>query len=204
MATNTHTYSSGVRSSANRPPSRRSTTPLVSTANTPHSAPDTTVHVSNDARECPAVGLPTVTMTATAAASSAAHVHSQRVTRRRVNSALIGSANSSDVTISACTNSTEPRPSAAACSANPTAAQPPLAVAQQPHEQLDVADRFVGDGMCRALMNDVADRDEDRSAESKQDGDIRLRHRRPPVVLDKSVGKCIAKGVGAGCGDLFE
>jgi hypothetical protein len=84
------------------------------------------------------------------------------------------------------------------------AAQPPLAVAQQPHEQLDVADRFVGDGMCRALMNDVADRDEDRSAESKQDGDIRLRHRRPPVVLDKSVGKCIAKGVGAGCGDLFE
>jgi len=49
-----------------------------------------------------------------------------------------------------------------------------------------------------------ADRDEDRSAESKQDGDIRLRHRRPPVVLDKNVGKSIAKGVGAGCGDLFE
>ena len=45
----------------------------------------------------------------------------QRVTCRCVNRALIGSANSSDVTSSACTNSTEPRPSAAACSANPTA-----------------------------------------------------------------------------------
>jgi hypothetical protein len=81
----------------------------------------TNVHVSNDARECPAVGLPTVTMTATAAASSAAQVHSQRVTRRCVNRALMGSANSSDVTSRACTNSTDPRPSAAACSANPIA-----------------------------------------------------------------------------------
>jgi hypothetical protein len=120
----------------------------------------TAVHVSNDARECRAVGLHR---------TQAKRRGLQREPDRRDN-----------------------------------AAQPPLAVAQQPHEQLDVADRFVGDGMCRALMNDVADRDEDRSAESKQDGDIRRRHRRPPVVLDKSVGKCIAKGVGAGCGDLFE
>jgi len=36
------------------------------------------------------------------------------------------------------------------------------------------------------------------------DGDIRLRRRRPPVVFDKSAGKCIAKGGGTGCGDLFE
>ena len=42
MATSAHTYSSGVRSSAHSPSSMRSTTPLVSTANTPHSAPDTT------------------------------------------------------------------------------------------------------------------------------------------------------------------
>ena len=41
----------------------------------------TAVQVSNEARDCPAVGLPTVTMTATVAASSAAHIHSQRVTR---------------------------------------------------------------------------------------------------------------------------
>jgi hypothetical protein len=58
--------------------------------------------------------------------------------------------------------------------------------------------------MRRALMNDIADRDEERSAEGKQDGDIRLRHRRPPVVLEKSVGKCIAKGVRICRGDLFE
>jgi hypothetical protein len=38
-------------------------------------------------------------------------------------------------------------------------------------------------------MDELADRDEERSAEGTQDGDIRLRHRRPPVVLDKSGGK---------------
>src|SRR6185295_13611882 len=152
MATSAHTYSSGVRTSATRPSSSRSTTPLVSTANSPHRAPDTTpsstalagpfntlapstqttsagpsttttaVHVSSEAREWPAVGLPTVTITTTAAASSAAHIHSHRVTRRRLARALIGSANSRDVTSSACTSRTDPSPSATACSANPTAA----------------------------------------------------------------------------------
>jgi hypothetical protein len=55
-----------------------------------------------------------------------------------------------------------------------------------------------------ALVDDVADRDEKRRAEGKQGGDIRLVHPRPPVVLGKSVGTCIAKGVGMGRGDLFE
>src|ERR1700761_8440210 len=119
MATSAHTYSSGVRTSANSPWASRSTTPLVSTANRPHRAPDTTpsstalagpfstlapstqatsagpsttttaIHVSNEAREGPAVALPTVTITTTAAASSAAHIHSHRVTRRWVTRALI-------------------------------------------------------------------------------------------------------------------
>jgi hypothetical protein len=53
-------------------------------------------------------------------------------------------------------------------------------------------------------MDDVADRDEERSAEGKQGGDIRLVHPRPPGVLGTSVSKCIAKGVGMGRGDLFE
>jgi hypothetical protein len=53
-------------------------------------------------------------------------------------------------------------------------------------------------------MDDVADRDEERSAEGEQGGDIRLVHPRPPVCVGKSVGKCIAKGVGTGRGDLFE
>jgi hypothetical protein len=35
-------------------------------------------------------------------------------------------------------------------------------------------------------MDDVADRDEERSAKGKQSGDIRLLHRRPPVVLGKA------------------
>src|SRR5215212_2923942 len=151
MATSTHAYSSGVRNNSKMPSSSRSTTPFVSTANRPHSAPDTSasrtaltgpdqmrapithstiagpstaitaVHVSSDARLWPAVGLPTVTMTATEAARSAAHVHSHRVTRRCVIRAWIGSANSRDVTSSACTNSTEPKPNAAACSPNPAA-----------------------------------------------------------------------------------
>jgi hypothetical protein len=67
-----------------------------------------------------------------------------------------------------------------------------------------VADWFVGHLVRRTLMDDVADRDEERGAEGKQGGDIRVRHRRPPVVLGKSVGKCIAKGVGAGRGDLLQ
>ncbi|HEX4586618.1 MAG TPA: hypothetical protein VH185_01450 [Mycobacterium sp.] len=67
-----------------------------------------------------------------------------------------------------------------------------------------MADPFVGHIVRRALMDDIADRDEERSADGEQGGDIRLVHPRPPVVLGKSVGKCIAKGVGAGRGDLFE
>ena len=63
-----------------------------------------------------------MTITATLPASATAQIHSQRVTRRCAALALIGNANSSDVTSSACTSSTEPRPSAAACSENPTAA----------------------------------------------------------------------------------
>jgi hypothetical protein len=55
-----------------------------------------------------------------------------------------------------------------------------------------------------ALVDDVADRDEEGSAEGEQGGDIRLIHPRPPVVLGKSLSKCIAKGVGTGRGDLFE
>jgi hypothetical protein len=54
------------------------------------------------------------------------------------------------------------------------------------------------------LVADVADRDEERSAEGKHDGGIGLHRRQPPVAFDKSVGKCIAKGGGTGCGDLFE
>ena len=53
-------------------------------------------------------------------------------------------------------------------------------------------------------MDDVADRDEECSADGKQGGDIRLIDARPPVVLGKRVGKCIAKGVGTVRGDLFE
>jgi hypothetical protein len=45
---------------------------------------------------------------------------------------------------------------------------------------------------CRALQCEAAG------------GDIRLVHPRPPVVFEKSVGTCIAKGVGMGSGDLFE
>jgi hypothetical protein len=55
-----------------------------------------------------------------------------------------------------------------------------------------------------ALVDDVADRDEECSTEGEQGGDIRLVHQRPPICVGKSVGKCIAKGVGAGHGDLFE
>ncbi len=148
----------------------------------------TAVHVSNDAREWPSVGLPTVTMTATEAASSAAHVHSHRVTRRCVSRALIGRANSSDVTSSACTSSTDPKPSAAACNANPTAATR-LPSHHWPSrssrsEQLDVADLFVRDLVRLTLVDDVADRDEQGSAEGEQGGDIRpvidAGHRYPP------------------------
>ena len=69
---------------------------------------------------------------------------------------------------------------------------------------MDFVHRFVGDLVRRTLMNDVADRDEECSAEGKQGGDIRLVHPRPPGVLGTSVSKCIAKGVGMGSGDLFE
>jgi hypothetical protein len=67
-----------------------------------------------------------------------------------------------------------------------------------------VADPFVGHIVRRALMDDIADRDEERSAEGEQGGDIRRVHPGPPVCVGKSVGKCIAKGVGAGDCDLFE
>ena len=56
-------------------------------------------------------------------------------------------------------------------------AQPPLPVAEQPGEQGDVADRLVDDLVRRALMDDVADRDEEGGAEGEQGGDIRLGHR---------------------------
>src|SRR5271163_649380 len=152
MPTSTHAYSSGVRSSAHIPSPSRSTTPLVSTENTPHSEPETTpnstarigpdqmrapsrhsssagpitatttIQVPSGALECPACGSPTVTNTATPAANSTAQVHSERVTLRWPSLALIGSANSKEVTNSAWTSTTDPRPSAAACSAKPTAA----------------------------------------------------------------------------------
>ncbi len=64
-----------------------------------------------------AAGGPTVTITFTAAVSKRAQTHSLPVTARWDNLALIGSANSSDRTSSACTSSTEPWPSAAACNA---------------------------------------------------------------------------------------
>jgi hypothetical protein len=54
--------------------------------------------------------------------------------------------------------------SAAACSANPApgdeAAQPPLPIAQQPGEQAEMTDRFVGDLVRRPLVHDVAGGDE--------------------------------------------
>ena len=132
-------------------------------------------------------------MTATDAASSAAHVHSHRVTRRCDNRALIGSANSSDVTSSACTSSTEPKPSAAACSANPAAAtrlpSHHWRSRSSRSEQLDVADRLVGDLVRRALVDDVADRDEERGAEGKQGGDIRLVHRATSRRVDHELGR---------------
>ena len=40
-----------------------------------------------------------------------------------------------------------------------------------------MADRFVGDLVRGALMDDVADRDEEGGAEGEQDGEIRLGHR---------------------------
>ena len=126
-------------------------------------------------------------MTITAAASSTAHVHSHRVTRRCAWLALIGSANSSEVTSTACTSSTEPRPSAAACSANPAprhaAAQPPLAVTQQAQEQSQVPDGLVGDVVGGALVDHIADRDEEGGGEGEQSGDIRFGHQPPPVSI---------------------
>src|ERR1700719_2065972 len=72
---------------------------------------------------------------------------------------------------SAHTNSTAPSPSAAARSANPTAAPRPCpattAVPQQPREQLNVADWLVGDVVRRALVEDVADRDEQGRAQGE-------------------------------------
>jgi hypothetical protein len=65
---------------------------------------------------------------------------------------------------SARTDSIAPSPSAAACGANATAAtrpaRPPLAVPQQPRELLKMVDWLVGDVVRRALVEDVADRDE--------------------------------------------
>ena len=99
-ATSSQAYSSGVRATAHPPSPSRWTTPLVSTAKTPQSDPDTkanstaatappqiraaTTHpsssgpstiataaqVRSDARESPACGLPTVTITVTAAVST--------------------------------------------------------------------------------------------------------------------------------------
>ena len=60
-------------------------------------------------------------ITATEAARSAAHIHWVRVTGRPVLRALTGSAKSNAVTSSACTNNTEPNPSAAACRPKPNA-----------------------------------------------------------------------------------
>ena len=53
---------------------------MHSTSSGPSTAP-TASQVSVSARECPAVGLPTVTITTTDAASSTAQVHWNLVTR---------------------------------------------------------------------------------------------------------------------------
>jgi hypothetical protein len=57
------------------------------------------------------------------------------------------------------------------------AAQPPLPVAQEPLEQLEMAHRLIGDLVRGSLVDDVADRDEERGAEGEQGGDVRLGHR---------------------------
>lgn len=74
----------------------------------------TIVHVCSDPRGVPSCGSPTVTTTATAAASNSAQTACRPVILRWFARALISRANSNDVTNSACTNTTEPKPSAAA------------------------------------------------------------------------------------------
>jgi hypothetical protein len=143
----TQAYSSGVVVTAHAPPPIRATTPLVSTAKTPHSDPDTkanklaatvpprtrpatthanssgpsttatAIQVAQGALERPACGWPTVTIAVTAAVSSPAQAHSAPVTARCDDLALIGSANSTESMSSACTSSTEPWLNAAACNA---------------------------------------------------------------------------------------
>jgi hypothetical protein len=67
-----------------------------------------------------------------------------------------------------------------------------------------MADLFVRDLMGGPLMNDVADRDEEGSAEGEQGGGIRLRHRRPPeVVSRKGLGKWIVKACARGAATCF-
>ena len=74
-----------------------------------------TSQVCSEARECPATGLPTVTTTANAAASTAAQLQSHRPTEAPVMRAYSGRANSNAVTCSPVTRITEPKLSAAAC-----------------------------------------------------------------------------------------
>lgn len=121
----------------------------MSTANTPHSDPDTkanntaatapprtrpattqpassgpstratTAQVRSGAPAWPVCGLPTTTTTVTAAVSRAAHTHSPAVTARCDSRALMGRAKSTENISSACTSNTEPPPRAAACNPLP-------------------------------------------------------------------------------------
>jgi hypothetical protein len=68
------------------------------------------------------------------------------------------SANNSEVTSSACTNSTDPAPRRGLqpeAEGGDQTAHPPAAVAQQPQEQLQMADVLVGDLVRGALVDDV-------------------------------------------------
>ena len=69
------------------------------------------------------------------------------------------------------------------------ASEPPLPVSEQPGEQLEVVHLLVGDLVCGALVDDVADRDEEGRAEGEQGGDIRLGHRCLPSSSVTSLGK---------------
>ena len=56
------------------------------------------------------------------------------------------------------------------------AAQPPLSILEQPNEQFQVSDGFVGDVMGGPLVDHITDGDEEGGAQCQQDGQIDLRH----------------------------
>ena len=67
----------------------------------------------------PSIGRPYTTIAATHVVRTDAHSHSQRVAGRSENREARGRVNMSESTVIGCTRRSEPKLSAAACSANP-------------------------------------------------------------------------------------